>query len=105
MAAFMPESRIKPTKPTVAALTVGQLGYIDASYIWIKPDRSAFVSKDAELQSRKEGITVRISRLEDGYHLKLDGCERRWEVMDNNWSRLTERHGQDFLKPLQSIEE
>src|SRR4051812_46313844 len=99
MPAFMPQSRIKRGKPTVSGMGIGESGYVPGAYIWVKPDLTAFVSRSAELQPREEDITVQITRLEDGYHLKLDGCTRKWEAMDDGWLRLTERYGEDSFEP------
>jgi hypothetical protein len=103
--ALMPESRIKPAKPTLDKLRVGESGHVYAGSIWVKPDRTVFVSKDTKLLSREEGITVRITRKEDGYHVNLDGYNSKWEVLDGGWLHLTERYGNELLEPIQSVEE
>lgn len=105
MSCFMPTSRMQPAKRTVHEMAVGESGYVAGASISVKPDRSAFLSKNAELRSREEGLTVRIIRAEDGFHVQLDGCTRKWVVMDDGWLRLTERRGMDLLEPIRSISE
>jgi hypothetical protein len=88
--AKMPEQFIVQPPRRIADLAVGESGYASGVWLQVAPDRSVYVYGVGELTERHPGLTVLVSRREDGFHVKLDGYSDKWKpkrlfqtVMDN----------------------
>jgi hypothetical protein len=81
MATKLPEHLLKPRSRTLADVKLGETVYILASSMRVAADRSCCLKRDAEV-AEESALTIRVSRMEDGYHVTIISKLPSWTPSD-----------------------